>query len=74
MFSVSLQAEADAKIEGATGVPQVLEALSAGVGVEKAQASVAEYVRYVMSFDRKLGPMKSLQVCRASLTVPLKLL
>lgn len=58
-----LQAEADAKGEGSAGVPVVLDALSAGVGVEKAQASVAEYIRYVMSLDRKLGPMKSLQVC-----------
>lgn len=34
----------------------------ADVGVDRAQASLAEYVRYVMAQDRKLGPMKSLQV------------
>eukprot|EP00903_Cladosiphon_okamuranus_P013426 g12506.t1 len=61
VLELKTQAEADAKAEGAARVPVVLDALSAGVGVEKAQASVAEYVRYVMSLDRKLGPMKSLQ-------------
>ncbi|CAM9775303.1 unnamed protein product, partial [Ectocarpus sp. 8 AP-2014] len=54
------QAEKDAAVDGGTpGVPQVSDASSAGV--EQAQASVAEYVRFVMSSDRKLGPMKSLQ-------------
>ncbi|CAN0529966.1 unnamed protein product, partial [Ectocarpus sp. 12 AP-2014] len=54
------QAEKDAAVDGGMpGVPQVLDPSSAGV--EQAQASVAEYVRYVMSSDRKLGPMKSLQ-------------
>lgn len=43
------------------GVPTVLDA--SAIGVERAQASVAEYVRFVMSSDRKLGPMKTLQVC-----------
>ncbi|CAN0118539.1 unnamed protein product [Scytosiphon promiscuus] len=53
------QAEADAAVDGAAGVPQVLDAALAGL--DKAQASVAEYVRFVMSADRKLGPLKSLQ-------------
>ncbi|CBJ26427.1 haloacid dehalogenase-like hydrolase family protein [Ectocarpus siliculosus] len=57
---LKMQAEKDAAVDGGTpGVPQVLDASSAGV--EQAQASVAEYVRFVMSSDRKLGPMKSLQ-------------
>ena len=46
--------------KGNTRVPLVLEA--ADVGVERAQTSVADYVRFVMDSDRKLGPMKSLQV------------
>lgn len=35
---------------------------AADAGVENAQASVVDYVRFVMDSDRKLGPMKSLQV------------
>lgn len=46
-----------------SGVPAVLEA--SVVGVERAQASVAEYVRFVMASDRKLGPMKALQVLQS---------
>lgn len=59
-----LQSELDATA-GMPGVPQVLEA--SGVGVERAQTSVAEYVRFVMASDRKLGPMKSLQVSALTL-------
>lgn len=56
---VHAQSEADSS-SGSLGVPTVLDA--AAVGVDRAQASVAEYVRYVMASDRKLSPMKSLQV------------
>lgn len=63
LFYYDLQSEIDAR-SGSAGanarVPQVLEA--ADVGVERAQASVVDYVRFVMDSDRKLGPMKSLQV------------
>lgn len=41
-------------------MPQILDAV--GVGLERAQASVADYVRFVMASDRKLGAMKALQV------------
>lgn len=54
------QSVLDAESTGTGDVPQVLR--ESEVGVELAQASVADYVRYLMAADRKLGPMKALQV------------
>lgn len=50
----------DAETEGMEGVPQIVDEQT--VGLDRAQASVAEYVRFLMAADRKLGPLKALQV------------
>lgn len=57
--SACFQSAADAEA-GQAQVPAVLDPLV--VGLDRARASVSEYVRFVMGTDRKLGPMKALQV------------